>query len=307
MTVAELTTAGEAASTAHVFVAKAKLREALALMPKQNASGEMLTRALVALDQARAELDAEIHARALASAQKAQGYDPTVVLTDVLGRKRSPAATPGYFAGRAPANKGITYTKDPLTTADIKQLMEACPHDPSGQRLRALILVLWRAGLRCAEALALLESDLDPRAGTVFVRNGKGGKSRTVGIDDWVWEQLQPWLTARQAYPSGPLFCVIEGPTAGLRAWDGSSVRARLRKLGKEAGVRKRCNPHTFRHTMTVELVTEEKSMVTLQRQLGHTNLAVTTVYVQGFPQRQVIDAIRSRPMPTLPAFGGRA
>jgi site-specific recombinase XerD len=54
-----------------------------------------------------------------------------------------------------------------------------------GHRLRALIVLLWRAGLRISEALALQESDLDWSRGAVLVRRGKGGKRREVGMDRW--------------------------------------------------------------------------------------------------------------------------
>ena len=61
-----------------------------------------------------------------------------------------------------------------------------------GLRTRALIVILWRAGLRVSEALALAESDLDRSRGSVLVRRGKGGKRRQVGMDRWAWEQLEP-------------------------------------------------------------------------------------------------------------------
>ena len=54
-----------------------------------------------------------------------------------------------------------------------------------GHRLRALIVLLSRAGLRISEALALQESDLDRARGAVLVRRGKGGKRREVGMDRW--------------------------------------------------------------------------------------------------------------------------
>lgn len=63
-----------------------------------------------------------------------------------------------------------------------------------GLRLRALVVVLWRSGLRISEALALTESDLDKQRGAILVRRGKGGKRREVGMDVWAWEQLAPWL-----------------------------------------------------------------------------------------------------------------
>ena len=66
-----------------------------------------------------------------------------------------------------------------------------------GWRLCALVVVLWRDGLRIQEALALAEPDLDPRRGSLLVRNGKGGRRREIGMDAWGWEQLHPWLAAR--------------------------------------------------------------------------------------------------------------
>ena len=54
-----------------------------------------------------------------------------------------------------------------------------------GRRLRGLVAVLWRAGLRIDEALALHEADLDRRRGSLLVRHGKGGRRREVGMDDW--------------------------------------------------------------------------------------------------------------------------
>jgi integrase len=84
-----------------------------------------------------------------------------------------------------------------------------------GWRVRAMIVVLWRAGLRIQEALALAEHDLDQRRGSLLVRNSKGGRRREVGMDDWGWEHLRPWLSARAELPVGPLFCIIDGPTRG--------------------------------------------------------------------------------------------
>ena len=95
-----------------------------------------------------------------------------------------------------------------------------------GRRLRGLIVVLWRAGLRICEALALAEADLDARRGSLLVRRGKGGRRREVGMDDWAWEQLAPWLQARVELPVGPLFCVVNGATRG-RPWAAAAARSR--------------------------------------------------------------------------------
>ena len=77
---------------------------------------------------------------------------------------------------------------------------------PYGLRARALVVLLWRAGLRVSEALALAESGLDRSTGGVLVRLGKGGKRRHVGMDPSGWQQLQPWLEHRIELPVGALF-----------------------------------------------------------------------------------------------------
>ena len=115
---------------------------------------------------------------------------------DAAGRRRSPATLPGFHAGRPPRNKGMRYPADPSTVEETVAVMRAAGETIHGQRLRALIVVLWRAGLRISGALALAEADLDPRRGAVLVRRGKGGRRREIGMDDRAWEQLQPWLTA---------------------------------------------------------------------------------------------------------------
>ena len=113
---------------------------------------------------------------------------------DAAGRRRSPATMPGYHAGRPPRNKGQRYPADPPTVEEIIAVMRQTSDDRHGFRLRALIVVLWRGGLRIQEALALGERDLDPRRGSLLVRNGKGGRRREIGMDAWGWEQLRPWL-----------------------------------------------------------------------------------------------------------------
>ena len=70
------------------------------------------------------------------------------VLLDATGRRRSPAAMPGHNACRTPRNKGIRYPADPPTVEEIVAVMRRIPVDPDGLRLRAIIVVLWRGGLR---------------------------------------------------------------------------------------------------------------------------------------------------------------
>ena len=119
------------------------------------------------------------------------------------------------IAGRRPGNKGRRYPADPPRVEEIVAVMRQAGIDLYGHRLRGVIIVLWRAGLRISEALALTESDLEINRGSLLVRRGKGGRRREVGMDEWAWDQLRPWLEARLSFPVGPLFCVITGPTSG--------------------------------------------------------------------------------------------
>jgi integrase len=94
-------------------------------------------------------------------------------LVDAAGRRRSPTTMPAFRAGKAPRNKGQRYPADPPTVDEIVAVMRLAGQARYGARLNGLIVVLWRAGLRIHEALSLLESDLDPRRGSILVRHGK--------------------------------------------------------------------------------------------------------------------------------------
>ena len=69
-------------------------------------------------------------------------------LLDAAGGRRSLATTPGFGTGIAPRNKGQRYPADPPTVDEIVAVMRQAGHDRHGHRLTALIVVLWRAGLR---------------------------------------------------------------------------------------------------------------------------------------------------------------
>jgi hypothetical protein len=74
------------------------------------------------------------------------------LLLGAAGRRRSPAAMPGYNAGHAPRNKGHVDPADPPTVDEIVAVMRRTSPDRHGLRLRALIVMLWRGGLRIQEA-----------------------------------------------------------------------------------------------------------------------------------------------------------
>ena len=227
-----------------------------------------------------------------------------MTVLDAAGRRRSPVTMPGYHCGRPPGNKGMRYPADPPTVDEIVAVMRHTLDDRHGWRIRAVIVVLWRAGLRVQEALALAEHDLDQRRGSLLVRFGKGGRRREVGMDEWGWELLRPWLTARAELPAGPLFCVIDGRTRG-RAWSAAAVRSELRRLAARAGVRRRFAPHQLRHAHALELAREGVPLNIIQRQLGHANLGTTSIYLQGIDPEEIITAVRTLRAPMMSVSAG--
>jgi site-specific recombinase XerD len=211
---------------------------------------------------------------------------------------------PGYHRGRPPRNKGEQYPADPPTIEEIIAVMRIVGDRADGDRLRALIVLLWRAGLRISEALSLQESDLDRSRGAVLVRRGKGGKRREVGMHRSAWDQLEPWLAIRRQLPVGALLCVIHGPTAG-RHWEASAARKQLHHAALAAGVRRRFAPHQLRHAHAVEMAHEGVPLVVIQRQLGHANLGITSIYLQGIDSSEIISTVHGRPSPTISATAG--
>lgn len=181
----------------------------------------------------------------------AHGGSMPAQLMDAAGRRRSPATLPGFRHGCPPRNKRRVYPADPPRIEEIIAVMRAAGESAHGARVRALVVILWRAGLRINEALTLAETDLEPRRGSVLLRRGKGGKRREVGIDEWAWEHVEPWRQHRLTLPVGPFLCVVARPTSG-RPWSQTGAR---RAAATGCGPR-RPSPvraHQLRHAHAVE------------------------------------------------------
>ena len=106
--------------------------------------------------------------------------------------------------------------------------------------------------------------------------------------------------------PVGPMFCVINGPTRG-RPWQTAPARAMLRRLAARAGVRRRFAPHQLRHAHAIELAHEGVPLNVIQRQLGHRNLGVTSIYLQGIDFDEIIQIVHVWRAPMIFASVGLA
>jgi integrase/recombinase XerD len=120
-------------------------------------------------------------------------------------------------------------------------------------------------------------------------------------MDRWAWSHLEPWLELRRDLPVGRLFCVLRGPTRS-RPLAPAGIRAQLHHLALTAGVRRRFAPHQLRHAHAVEMAREGISLIVIQRQLGHADLAITSRYLRGIDNTEIIQAVYQRPEPMIPA-----
>jgi site-specific recombinase XerD len=185
----------------------------------------------------------------------------------------------------------------PLRPEEIRALLLARNGDSlSSVRDHALLVVLWRSGLRCSEALALVPADVDFTLGAITVRRGKGRRARVAGIDDAALAVVSVWMSAREVAGidgAAPLFCRLRGqPGAPLSS---RYVRAMMVRLAEKAGVRRRAHPHALRHSLAFESVQEGMPITKISRQLGHSSIATTQVYCDHLLPADVVDAYRSR------------
>jgi len=171
--------------------------------------------------------------------------------------------------------------------------MKACSKRPTGGRNRGLLAVLYRAGLRINEAMSLYPKDLDAQNGAIRVLNGKGGKSRVVGMDAEAFAIVERWLELRSKRglgPGAPAFCMLDG-----RPLNPSYIRVLVPRLARKAGIAKRVHAHGLRHTHAAQLREEGIDIGLISKQLGHCSIATTARYLDHIAPYAVIDAMRGR------------
>jgi integrase/recombinase XerD len=183
---------------------------------------------------------------------------------------------------------------DLLSADEVRALLNACSkRAPTGIRNRALITVLYRAGLRISEALALELKDLDQERGAINVRHGKGDRQRFVAMDDGAWAVLRHWLDRRGQLGlvgRSRVFCTLKGDPMSK-----DYVRGMLVRIRRRAGITKRVHAHGFRHLFAVELMRESFPAHHIQRLLGHASLQTTGVYLSRIAPEETLALVRRR------------
>lgn len=214
---------------------------------------------------------------------------------DRRGYPRSPTAMQGYRLGKEPPNKGMTLKPEPLTPAEVLALMVACGTDTAGNRNRAMIAVGARAGLRCAEMLALYPKDIDLERGRIHVMHGKFDKDRYVDFDPGACAIVKQWMSQRQEMGFDGrhrIFCVVEGPTRGQPV-SASYVRWLMKTLAEKAGIEKRVHYHGLRHTYASYLLDQGVPMHIIKTMLGHASVVITEHYADHIGNAAAMGAVR--------------
>ena len=157
------------------------------------------------------------------------------------------------------------YPAEVLTRREIEAILEACGSESwTDRRNYALLVLLWRTGLRISEALALRPCDVDVERGAIRVLRGKGGRARTVGIDQIGIEAIKGWMQEHRSmgYTSGEVLFVTR---SGLPLSQGY-LRRKIPELARAAGIHKRVHAHGLRHTHASELRAEGVDIAVIKR-----------------------------------------
>jgi integrase/recombinase XerC len=166
-----------------------------------------------------------------------------------------------------------------LTVAEIERLLDTPDiNTPPGQRDRALLELLYAAGLRVSELVNLDvgQVNLDTREIRVI---GKGSKERIVLIGQPAHQALVAYLES-----SRPSMCGRKKTNALFLNRSGGRLTARyiqtmLNEYTKQAGIPKKVHPHMLRHTFATHLLDGGADLRVVQELLGHASLSSTQVY----------------------------
>lgn len=167
-----------------------------------------------------------------------------------------------------------------LTTEQVTTLLEAPPANTNaGLRDRAILEVIYSAGLRVAE---LVDMDVESwdRAANVVRVIGKGRKVRISPIGKYAAEALEQWLEVRSPDPkatakqANAMFLNRFGRRLTTR-----SIGRMLEKYIKQAGLDSATSPHTLRHSFATHLLDGGADLRSVQELLGHKSLTTTQIY----------------------------
>lgn len=166
-----------------------------------------------------------------------------------------------------------------LEEAEVERLIAAPDLTTDlGLRDRAMLEVLYGAGLRVSELVGLTVEAVNLRQGVVRVR-GKGDKDRLVPLGeeavDWLSRYLRTARAALMQDPSRPALF----PGRGDRPLTRQAFWYRIKHHARVAGIERPLSPHTLRHAFATHLLNHGANLRVVQLLLGHSDLSTTQIY----------------------------
>jgi integrase/recombinase XerC len=169
----------------------------------------------------------------------------------------------------------------PPARGAAEERRESGPRRAARLRDRAIVELLYGAGLRVGELVGLDVRDLDLRRGDVRVW-GKGGKERVVPLPGAAREALEAWVAWRErpGVLAEPLFTSLRPRRDDApRRLSARDVRRTLARRARRAGVAGRIHPHRLRHSYATHLLDMGADLREIQELLGHASLSTTQKY----------------------------
>lgn len=168
-----------------------------------------------------------------------------------------------------------------LEYEQVKRLLETPPTDSwLGARDRAIMETLYSTGMRVSEIVAINLEDIDFLGEVVHIR-GKGKKERICPISSSVLQIVQHYMEFRNKraqlngnFDSKVLFVNKHGKRLSTR-----SVRRKMDKYLKMAGLDPSISPHTLRHSFATHMLNRGADLRSVQELLGHQSLSTTQIY----------------------------
>ncbi|MFP5299151.1 MAG: site-specific tyrosine recombinase [Actinomycetota bacterium] len=197
-----------------------------------------------------------------------------------LVREEVIAADPTVKVG-TPKQKRMLPKAIPIE--DVVAIIESPGGDPLGVRDRAILEMLYGAGLRISELVGLDVDDADLDGGSVLVRSGKGAKSRVVPVGKQARAALGRYLTTVRPALAAKSRATSSGGAMFLNARGGRLSRQGcwkiLKRYARDAGVGDKVSPHTLRHSFATHMLDAGADIRVVQELLGHASLSTTQVY----------------------------
>ena len=192
------------------------------------------------------------------------------------------------------------YTEDELRR--LFSSAACCRKDPrklEPHTLRTILVLLYGAGLRVSEAVALTVSDVDLPGSVLTIRNTKFNKTRVVPIGSQLNQVMTQYATSREqaGHPRSsyaPFFVLLWGGRVSVKLVEKAFRRVReYAGVSRDDGARYQPRLHDLRHSFAVHRLTSwyqqgadvQKLLPQLATYLGHTNIAATQVYLTMTPQ----------------------